>query len=272
MPRPVSDWATVAGLQERAARAFPAAVEGEAGGWGLRHTPHCAAWWLSAVLPHTDARGGELVGRVEAAERFYARHQAVARFQVTPPACPDELDDVLGRRGYEHWGEVALEVAATADVTAAPHSAAGGAAPHSAAGGAAVPVTVRLEARPTAAWFDLWQTVHRPGEDTRAEWAMLQRLGLPSAYAIASAGDEVVAVGRAVADTGWVGIFGMATLPPARGKGAARAVLGALGAWADALGVARLYLQVLTDNHGARHLYRQMGFEEVCTYHYRSAV
>ena len=60
-------------------------------------------------------------------------------------------------------------------------------------------------------------------------------------------GDDVVAVGRAVADTGWAGVFGMATLPRAGGKGAARSVLAALADWAGAHADS-LYLQVERDN------------------------
>lgn len=47
-------------------------------------------------------------------------------------------------------------------------------------------------------------------------------------------------VGRAVADTGWTGVFGMATLPDARRHGVA-----------------------------AVRLYRRAGFGEACAYHYR---
>jgi GNAT superfamily N-acetyltransferase len=54
----------------------------------------------------------------------------------------------------------------------------------------------------------------------------------PCGYARVTIGDAVVAVGRVVADTGWAGVFGMATLPGARGKGAARSVLAALADWA----------------------------------------
>jgi N-acetylglutamate synthase-like GNAT family acetyltransferase len=100
---------------------------------------------------------------------------------------------------------------------------------------------------------------------------MLDRVQLPSAYACAAIGDAAVAVGRAVVDDGWAGVFGMATRPAARGKGAARSVLASLAQWADDHGAARMYLQVERDNVAALALYRQAGFEEVCAYHYRSA-
>jgi hypothetical protein len=40
----------------------------------------------------------------------------------------------------------------------------------------------------------------------------------PSAYVSAMIGNGVVAVGRAVTDDGWAGVFGMATLPHARAR------------------------------------------------------
>jgi GNAT superfamily N-acetyltransferase len=78
-------------------------------------------------------------------------------------------------------------------------------------------------------------------------------------------------VGRAVADTGWTGVFGMATLPGVRGRGAARNVLPALADWAGGHAVGRMYLQVERDNMPALRLYERTGFIEVCGYHYRAA-
>jgi ribosomal protein S18 acetylase RimI-like enzyme len=63
----------------------------------------------------------------------------------------------------------------------------------------------------------------------------------------------------------------MATLPGARGQGAARNVLAALADWAGAHEADRMYLQVERDNIPALRLYERMGFSEICGYHYRAA-
>ncbi|WP_046470414.1 GNAT family N-acetyltransferase [Allosalinactinospora lopnorensis] len=63
----------------------------------------------------------------------------------------------------------------------------------------------------------------------------------------------------------------MATLPEARGKGAARGVIAALAAWAGAHAADRMYLQVERDNIPALRLYGRAGFSEICGYHYRTA-
>ena len=255
MPSAMSSSEMVGRLQERAARALPAEHVEDVEGWWLRHAPSCA-WWVGTVLPHGDARPGELVRRVVGAEEFYARHGAAARFQISPPACPEGLDTVLAERSYRSQSLVSLQVASTARVLE--QVLAGS-------------PRVRLDDRPTRAWFEVWHAVHGHGGAWSAEWDMLGRVERPCAYACAMIGDDVVAVGRAVADTGWAGVFGMATLPQARGKGAARNVLAALADWAGAHEADRMYLQVERDNIPALRLYERTGFSEICGYHYRTA-
>jgi ribosomal protein S18 acetylase RimI-like enzyme len=255
LPAAVTSPELVRGLQERAARALPAEHVREAGGWWLRHAPGCA-WWASTVLPHADAPPGELARRVADAEKFYAAHGATARFQITPGVCPAGLDALLAARGYRAGTPVSLRVAPAAEVTARLGKC---------------PLPVEVTQAPDGRWFGVWYPVQGHGGDPGAERAMLARVGLPSAYALALAGGEVAAVGRAVAEDGWAGIFGMAALPAARGRGAGRSVLAALARWATGQRAAWLYLQVEPGNTAAMRLYARAGFTGLCTCHYRSA-
>jgi GNAT superfamily N-acetyltransferase len=243
----------ITGLQERAARALPAEHVEHADGWWLRHAPR-NAWWVGTVLPHRAAAPDELVRRVIRAEEFYAARGAVARFQISPGACAGRLDRLLAERGYRWEGPVSLRAAATAQVV--DRLAAGA-------------IRVDVDERPTREWLDAWHAASGHAGDPRAVWDMLERVQLPGGYARATIGDDVVAVGRAVADAGWAGVFGMATLPRARGKGAARGVLAALAGWAGSRATDRMYLQVERGNVPALRLYEQAGFTEVCAYHYR---
>jgi ribosomal protein S18 acetylase RimI-like enzyme len=230
-------------FQERAARGLPAAEVTDAGGWWLRHAPGCS-WWVGTVLAHGD---GDLARGITAAEEFYAERGLPARFQVSP-ASPAGLDAALGERGYRLDGRMSLRtapierIAREADVTVAEAS--------------------------TDAWFATWHAVH--GGDPDAERALLDRIALPTAYASVVLDGAVVAVGRAVLDTGVAGVFGMATLPAARGRGAAGAVLAGLAGWAADRGATGLYLQVEKDNAAALRVYDRAGFTEVCEYHYRA--
>ncbi|GAA4241547.1 hypothetical protein GCM10022254_70860 [Actinomadura meridiana] len=239
-------------LQERAARALPAEHVRDVGGWLLRLAPG-SSWWVQTVLPHGEVGADDLVRKVVEAEEFYAGHGASARFQITPGVCPEGLDGVLGERGYRWESPVSLQVGVAADVLERTSG----------------PVGIRVDERPSGAWFDAWHAVR--GGDVRSERNMIGRVDAPSAYVRATVGDEVVAVGRAVAEAGWTGVFNMATLPEARGRGAGRAVLGALAGWAEARGAWRMYLQVEHGNDPALRLYGRAGFREVRAFHYRAA-
>ena len=95
------------------------------------------------------------------------------------------------------------------------------------------------------------------------------------ARAILTDGDTVfarvddVAVGRGVAVGEWLGITSMATLPEARRRGHARAIVHALARWAEARGCVRAVVQVDAANAAALTLYAGVGFVENHEYRYR---
>jgi GNAT superfamily N-acetyltransferase len=252
---PIAHEELVRQLQERTARALPAQEVEDVGGWSLRYAPGCS-WWVGTVQPHGVAGPGELVEAVARAEAFYARRDAVARFQISPGACPAALDGLLAERGYRRHSPMSLQTAPTARALQLTE------------GGA---LEADVDDGPTRPWFDVWKAGQRHGDDASGEWHLLARVTMPSAYASVHLDDRVVAVGRAVADTGWAGVFGMATVPDARGRGGGRAVLRALARWAVAHGADDMYLQVEPDNIPAVPLYGRAGFRELCRYHYRVA-
>jgi ribosomal protein S18 acetylase RimI-like enzyme len=245
----------VRGLQERAARAFPALVLEHLDGWWLRYGDS-GARWASSVLPHSDGVPGDLPSRIRLVEEFYAGHGTCARFQISPGACPAGLDDALAQRGYRVDTPISLQTAPTAHVI--DRLPAGG-------------LRVQTDDQLTDAWFETWLAVHGTSGDPGRERDLLRRVRRPSGYASVLTTAGVIAAGRAVAETGWAGVFGMATLPDARGRGAGRQVLAALARWAADHGAEHLYLQVEPDNTAARRLYERAGFAELCRYHYRTA-
>jgi ribosomal protein S18 acetylase RimI-like enzyme len=76
-------------------------------------------------------------------------------------------------------------------------------------------------------------------------------------------------MGLFAADSGWAGVFAMATVPEFRGQGIATEVLGAGARWAAGQDATRLYLQVEEDNAAAIGLYTRAGFTRSYGYHYR---
>jgi GNAT superfamily N-acetyltransferase len=251
----VADPETVRALQERAARAQPAEQVEIVDGWWLRHAPR-SAWWIGTALPHGPVEpDDELTRRVARVEEFYTDRRTATRFQITPGACAAALDGLLATRGYRREIPVSLCATRVADVLDR----------------LSVDRTrVEIADRPTGAWIDAWYAAQGPGTDREAQRELLDRVEGPSGYAGAVLGGELVAVGRAVADTGWIGVFGMATLPRARGRGAASAVLAALSGWAADHGIDRAYLQVECANAAALRLYELAGFTELRRFHFRT--
>jgi len=246
-------WVSLPGeLLERAARATPATVEDRASGWWVRHSDG-NAWWSSAVMAHDASDEGRLLERVECAERFYAERDATARFQVCP-GCPRDLDRVLADRGYRWEAPISLQTMDVADPVE-PRPPPG--------------LDVRIGFRPDADWLAVLATTGGPRTVVEDEIELLARVRQRSAYVTVLADDEPVAIGRAVADDGWTGVFAMATSPGARRRGAARLVLSAIARWAREQDAPRLYLQVERSNTAARRLYAAAGFAELATYHYR---
>lgn len=243
---------TVGTLLDRAARAFPAAAEENRHGWWLRHTD-TATWWAGAVLAHGPDENRDTDSAIAAAERFYAGHRTAACFQICAD-CPPWLDPALAQRGYR------LECPTSLRVCAASHLA-GLDAPS--------PLQARVSDRPNDAWLATSRGATASGAQPTSERRLLERVRNPSGYVTIFDSARPIAVGRCVADRGWTGVFGMATVPDARRRGAAGLVLSAIGRWAANQQAPRIYLQVERDNVAALRLYETAGFVELASYHYR---
>lgn len=218
----------------------------------MRHTDG-NAWWSGAVLAHDTSDGMGLAEHIELAERFYAQRGAAVLFQVCP-GCPPDLDRMLADRGYRWDCPVSLQ---TMDVEEPDET-------HPAPG-----LCVRVGAEPDPQWLMVLATTGGPGTVVQEETRLLHRVVPRSAYVTVLAADDPVAIGRAVTENGWTGVFGMATTAGARRRGAARLVLSAIAGWARELDAPRLYLQVERSNGVACRVYAAVGFREVATYHYR---
>lgn len=238
-------------IQERAVRAQPSGHTEYADGWRLGRTAG-DSWWHGSVIPHGEP--ADLLAQVEHAEATYAAWERRISFQISPGICPAGLDELLDARGYRKVGPIVLQCAATADVLSALDP---------------IPLESRIEHGPTDDWFAVLRRVHGHADSVGGR-AELEALALPSAYASISVGGKAIAAARAVADTDWIGVFALAVLPEARGRGAGRELLRLLAGWAEAQGTANMFLQVEGDNEAALALYAKAGFTEALAYHYRS--
>jgi N-acetylglutamate synthase len=238
---------SIAELDELVAAAWRAPETCDVDGWQLRFglglTGRANSAW-----PRRHEGAVALDAKITAVESFYRSRGLRPKVQLSPASEPDGLDDELDARGWERSGDVLIEVAAASPAAEAD-------------------VRVRLAHEPDDTWLDIWLAVRDFPRD-RADRLMSMLCG-PGVDTVFARLDEL-AVGRATAHDGSVGITCMATLPGARRRGAGSAVLAALTAWA-AVRASRLFLNVDAANGPALALYEQAGFEPLYPYWYRTA-
>jgi GNAT superfamily N-acetyltransferase len=234
-------------------------------GWVLRDSDG-ATRRGNSVWPRADV--ADLPAALAAVERFYAVAGRPAIFQLTPVSRPAGLRDALDAAGYQaESGPTDVCVASVAGILGAAAGRAERAAPRS---GGVAPRT-RLADRPDETWLDVCADggMSMFGAHRAASVAVLARITTPTVYVTATMDGTPVGVGRGVVDGDWLGIYSMATLPAARGQGAATAVLAALGTWAGGVGARRAFLQVEQSSAAARRIYAALGFLPVYRYTYR---
>ncbi|WP_036330994.1 GNAT family N-acetyltransferase [Microbispora sp. ATCC PTA-5024] len=232
--------------------AWPAPGRVEAGGWVYRHAGGVTKR-ANSVLPLGTP--GDLGRAVDEAEEFYASLGLPCVFSIGPRA-PEGLDGELERRGY---GLVDPTLVMTVPI------------PESTGGGAGT----RMKDAPDERWLRVWWSVEggrHPETDgvPARDWAARILTGVSAGYALLP-GDRGDAVGRAVPQGEWLGVYCMAVEPPARRTGLGAAVLRALLDWGRERGAARAYLLVTEANAAARALYERAGFAVAGRYHYRVA-
>ncbi|MEU9104643.1 GNAT family N-acetyltransferase [Streptomyces xanthophaeus] len=122
---------------------------------------------------------------------------------------------------------------------------------------------VRLTRTPDEEWLG------RYGKVTDPDLARRMLVAGPSVWFAALPGGR--AVGRCVVDGRWAGFAAVTVDPAHRRQGLATAVMAALAARALEEGASAAWLQVETDNAGARALYDGLGFSTHHTYHHYRA-
>jgi GNAT superfamily N-acetyltransferase len=252
--------------------AWPAPVRAEAGGWILRHAGGVTKR-ANSVLPLGDRE--DLAGAVEEAEKFYAALGLPCVFSIGSGAAAG-LDAELERRGYRLADPTLVMTAPVAGAVPAAGVETAVETAVETVGEASMEGGAEVEDAPSERWLRTWWAVdggrHRDmdrhgatGEVPARAWAERVLTGVPAGYLLMGEG----AVGRAVPQGEWLGIYCMAVEPHLRRRGLGTAVLRALIAWGREQGADRAYLLVTTANVAARTLYERAGFAVAGRYHYR---
>ncbi|NUT72820.1 GNAT family N-acetyltransferase [Pseudarthrobacter sp. C4D7] len=236
--------------------AWPALERHDAGDWILRAAVGVTQR-ANSVWPREPGEDPEALRRsLAGARRWYRDRRLPLIFQVFDGAGYAPLNAFLDAEGFTRQSETLI-----LSLVLAGSAADGGS-------GAAPTAGVEVLPHPSEEWLRVWWEVDgRGGDDALAVAGEILR-GCPSLYALVRDGDgRAAAVGRLALPAG--SAHGMATLPAARRRGFASAILQSLLQAGDARGVDGFWLLVTAANHGAQELYAQAGFRETGRYLYR---
>jgi ribosomal protein S18 acetylase RimI-like enzyme len=118
-------------------------------------------------------------------------------------------------------------------------------------------------------WLELYSRIEGATKGNQLlHREIIRRIASPICLAVRHADEIPVAIGLAVSDGSWVGLFDIATDPERRRQGHGQSLVAALLAWGWRHGAQRAYLQVLASNAPAIALYERLGFREAYRYWY----
>lgn len=244
-------------IEACAARAWPAAVDEVLDGWHVRFT-HGITRRANSVLPNEACGQYDLNAKLARVEEFYSRYGLPTRYQISPAARPEDLDRILGERGYQADARTCVQVASIVDLT--------GRATHKGY------ERISVGGDPADEWIETYLRLEgTEGIAAEVQRGIFGRIAARKGFALLAAAGRSRATTLVVVESDWAGIFCVAVDPELRRRGAATAVIGAAAEWACARGARHAYLQVMEHNLPARALYAQLGFATLYHYHYREA-
>ena len=197
--------------------------------------------------------------KVAYCEAVYARRGLDTVFKLTDASEPPELDAFLEERGYGRDAETSVQVARIDRLAQQSESQT------TEANAARVTVTDG----PPGGWLDALCRWGMPAHHVSTHAAILCAVVPATGFASLRLDGQIAAVGLAVLEREYVGLFDIATDPALRGRGLGTRVVSDLLRWGHERGARTGHLAVMCDNAAALRLYARFDLREVYRYWYR---
>jgi len=237
-------------IEELSLNAWPAPQTVYDDGWVLRFGEGYTRR-ANSVNPLYTAHS-DLDEHIRRCEQWYRARKQDVVFKMTPLALPKELDKVLTRHGYKEEAITSVQTADLSQIDAAEDK------------------NVTLTTTLSDQWLELFCDMR--AIDRRHMGIMRQiisRITPAAAFAVLNVDQVGAAVGIAVAERGYVGLFDITTQPGLRNRGLGQQLILHLLHWGKTQGATHGYLQVMTNNPPALRLYEKLGYRELYQYWYR---
>jgi N-acetylglutamate synthase len=240
-------------IEEAAINAWPALRQQLYDGWILRFSEGYTKR-ANSVNPLYSSNL-ELAEKIDYCERAYRAMGLPPIFRLSEPFAPAQLDTELALRDYQKL-DPTLVMSLDLSII------------KSAAGSKNV-----IREQTLSHWLNLFTQFS--GYDPQKQPIHEKILGLivsPCLTVTLQTPDEVVSLGLGVLQGKMFGLFDIITHPDHRNKGYGRELVQLMLQWAKEQGVQHAYLQVMEQNSPARHLYTQLGFDDLYGYWYRVSI
>lgn len=226
--------------------------------WAALETESYDGWLLRYANGYTgransvqalDTSSLPLDEKIAYCEDWYAERDLPCIFRLTDTMQPSDLETHLDKGAYHRYNETIVQTASLSSLN--------------------LTIDNRFHSHDTIAdeWFAKW-----------AEWNGVSSQHIVTAKAMLSQKSSTVAcfgwiddvaVGLAVYEGNFVGLFDIVVRPDSRGKGIGKALVTSLLAWSQQEGASTAYLQVVANNSPALALYDKLGFKHHHRYWYR---
>lgn len=229
--------------------------------WPALQTIHYDGWILRLANGYTKRANSvnpiytsheEVQRKIVTCEGIYRKRGQSTVFKMTDAAHPDDLDALLDAQGYRREAPTSVQTLDLSDVHEPASSA------------------TSIDADLSDTWLEAFcrlNTIDPRHVSTMRQ--MLDNIVPARCFATLHHENEVAAVGMAVFERGFVGLYDIVTAPQLRQQGFGTQLVLHLLKWGKSKGAVTAYLQVVVENLPALNLYCKLGFCEAYRYWYR---